>query len=104
VRLAIEAGVKIAFGTDTGVGPHGSNGEELLLLNQLGMEPLECVRSATTVAADTIGTPDAGRLDEGAWGDLIGVPGDPLQNLELLARRDNVRLVIKGGVTVKEVA
>jgi len=101
IRQAIESGVKIAFGTDTGVGPHGSNGEEFLLMNQLGMEPIDCIRSATTIAADTIGMTGVGRLEPGAWGDLIGVPGDPLADLSLLAKPENVHLVIKGGAVVK---
>lgn len=102
VRRAIEAGVIVAFGTDTGVGPHGSMGEEFLLLNQLGMDPLACVRSATTVAAEVVGWKGrVGTLAPGAFGDLIGVPGDPLANLELLARAENVKLVVKGGQVVK---
>ena len=102
IRKAIEARVKIAFGTDTGVGPHGTNGEELLLLRELGMEPLDCIRSATLVAADTIGLEGrAGCLDVGAFGDLVGVAGDPLEDLETLARADGVALVVKGGEVVK---
>jgi imidazolonepropionase-like amidohydrolase len=101
IRMAIEAGVKIAFGTDTGVGPHGSNGEEFLLMQQLGMTPIDCIRSATTVAAQTIGMKGVGTLAPGSWGDLIGVPGDPLADLALLSKPDNVRLVMKGGDVVK---
>jgi imidazolonepropionase-like amidohydrolase len=101
IRQAIESGVKIAFGTDTGVGPHGSNGEEFLLMRELGMEPLDCVRAATTVAAETIGMKGVGKLEPGSWGDVIGVPGDPVANLELIARPDNVKLVVKGGEVVK---
>ncbi len=102
IKMAIEAGVRIAFGTDTGVGPHGSNGEEFLLLNQLGMEPLDCLRSATTVAAETIGWKGkVGTLEPGAWADLVGVPGDPLQDLNLVAKAENVQLVVKGGEVVK---
>src|SRR6266851_1949378 len=82
IRMAIEAGVKIAFGTDTGVGPHGTNGEEFLLMRQLGMKGV-------------------GRLEPGSWGDLIGVPGDPLADLKLLADSANVHLVVKGGDPVK---
>lgn len=102
IKLAIDSGVKIAFGTDTGVGPHGSNGEEFLLMRELGMEPLDCIRSATTVAAETIGMKGVGNLDPGSWGDLIGVPGDPVANLELLAKPENVKLVMKGGEVVKK--
>ena len=101
IRHAIEAGVKIAFGTDTGVGPHGTNGEEFLLMYELGMEPIDCIRAATTVAAETIGMPGVGQLKEGWWADLIGVPGDPLADLTLLAKPDNVHLVVKGGEVVK---
>jgi imidazolonepropionase-like amidohydrolase len=101
IRMAVEAGVKIAFGTDTGVGPHGSNGEEFLLLQQLGMAPIDCVRSATTVAAQTIGMKGVGTLAPGSWGDLIGVAGDPLADLTLLSKPDNMHLVMKGGDVVK---
>lgn len=103
VRMAIEAGVKIAYGTDSGVGPHGSNGEELLVLNELGLSPLDCIRSATLVAAEVIGLEGrVGTLAPGAWADLIGVAGDPLTDLSLLARPENVELVVKGGVAFKE--
>jgi imidazolonepropionase-like amidohydrolase len=102
VRLAIESGVDVAFGTDTGVGPHGSNGEEFLLLHELGMSAADCLRSATTLAARVVGWEgQAGTLAPGAFGDVIGVPGDPLEDLELVARPDNVRLVVKGGEVVK---
>jgi imidazolonepropionase-like amidohydrolase len=101
VRKAIEAGVRIAFGTDTGVGPHGTMGEEFLLMNQLGMEPLNCVRSATSVAAEVIGLEGAGSLAAGSFGDVIGVPGNPIEDLNLVAKPENVRLVVKGGAVVK---
>jgi imidazolonepropionase-like amidohydrolase len=101
IRMAVEAGVKIAFGTDTGVGPHGSNGEEFLLMEQLGMKPIDCIRSATMVAAQTIGMKGVGTLAPGSWGDLIGVQGDPVADLTLLSKPDNVRLVMKGGDVVK---
>jgi len=101
IRMAVEAGVTIAFGTDTGVGPHGSNGEEFLLMQQVGMEPLDCIRSATTVAAQTIGMKGVGSLAPGSWGDLIGVEGDPLADLKLVAEAGNVQLVVKGGEVVK---
>jgi len=101
IRMAVEAGVKIAFGTDTGVGPHGTNGEEFLLMQKLGMAPIDCIRSATTVAAKTIGMKGVGSLIPGSWGDLIGVAGDPLRDLNLLAEPANINLVVKGGEVVK---
>jgi imidazolonepropionase-like amidohydrolase len=85
-----------------GVGPHGLNGEEFLLMRELGMEPLDCIRSATTLAAETIGMTGVGSLEPGSWGDLIGVPGDPVANLELLSKPENVKLVVKGGDVVKQ--
>lgn len=102
VRKAIEAGVRIAFGTDTGVGPHGTMGEEFLLMNQLGMAPVDCLRSATSVAAEVIGLTGAGSLAPGSFGDVIGVPGNPLDDLNLVARPDNVKLVVKGGKVFKK--
>ena len=101
IKLAIESGVTIAFGTDTGVGPHGSNGEEFLLMRELGMEPIDCIRAATNIAAETIGMKGVGTIAAGSWGDLIGVLGDPVANLELLAKPANVKLVMKGGEVVK---
>src|SRR5215813_15088331 len=102
VRRAIDGGVTVAFGTDAGVGPHGTNGEEFLALRELGMSPPDCIRSATTVAANVLDlTGRAGSLAEGAFGDLVGVPGDPVENLELLARRETIHLVVKGGDVVK---
>jgi len=102
IRRAIEAGVTVAFGTDSGVGPHGTNGEELLLMRELGMAPADCIRSATTVAAEVLDLAGrVGTLAEGAFGDLIGVPGDPAADLSLLAGAETVRLVMKGGEVVK---
>lgn len=101
-RRAVEAGVRIGFGTDTGVGPHGSNGEELLLMRESGVSPAGCIRSATVDAARVLRWEGrVGTLAPGAFGDLVGVPGDPVANLELLARPENVKLVIKGGAVVK---
>ena len=105
IRRAMEAGVVVAFGTDSGVGPHGSNGEELLLMRDLGMTPEDCIRSATTVAARVLGLEDrVGTLAEGAFADLIGVAGDPLEDLAVLASAGQVRLVVKGGEVVKRPA
>ena len=103
VTRAIEAGVTVALGTDSGIGPHGGNGEELLLLQEAGLSPLDCVRAATSVAADVIGlSGQAGTLRAGAFGDVIGVRGDPLDDLAALAAPENVRVVVKGGAVVKQ--
>jgi imidazolonepropionase-like amidohydrolase len=103
IRRAVGAGVRIGFGTDTGVGPHGSNGEELLLLQRQGMTPEQALRAATSVAAWVLNLEGTvGTLAAGAFGDVIGVPGDPTTNLELAARAESVQLVVKGGEAVKE--
>lgn len=96
------AGVRIAFGTDTGVGPHGTMGEELLLMNRAGMEPLDCVRAATCGAARALGLEgEVGTIADGARADLVGVAGNPLDDLGLLATPQNIALVMKGGTVVK---
>jgi imidazolonepropionase-like amidohydrolase len=102
ISRAVRAGVKVAFGTDTGVGPHGSNGEEFARLVEVGMSPMAAIRSATAVAAellrweDRIGTIVAGKL-----ADLIGVEGNPLDDIALLGQPARVGLVVRGGNVVK---
>ncbi len=72
-------------------------------MRDLGMKPIDCIRSATTVAAETIGMKGVGTLEPGAWGDVIGVPGDPVADLALLAKPENIQLVVKGGDVIKSV-
>lgn len=100
LRRAIRAGVKIAFGTDAGVYPHGQNAREFATLVDRGMTPIEAIRTATVNAADLLGLTDRGRIATGQLGDLIGVAGDPLQDIRIL---QDVRLVIKGGKVVRPV-
>ncbi|MEO3787420.1 amidohydrolase family protein [Actinocorallia sp. B10E7] len=94
VRKAIEAGVKIAVGTDAPAIPHGRNANELVALVERGMSPLEVLRAATVRAAELISVTDRGRLAEGLLADVIGVPGDPLEDITVT---QNVRFVMKGG-------
>jgi imidazolonepropionase-like amidohydrolase len=96
VKKAIAAGVKIAFGTDAGVFPHGENAREFALYVKLGMSPLEALRSATTRAADLIGTDDRGVIAAGKLADLVAVPGDPLADITATERVNWVMLA--GGV------
>ena len=91
---AIEAGVKIACGTDAPAIWHGRNAEELVVLVQRGMTPLQAIRAATTVSADLIDAPDLGRLAPGMLADIIGVPGAPLSDITATQR---VSFVMKGG-------
>ncbi|MBO0701947.1 MAG: amidohydrolase family protein [Candidatus Dormibacteraeota bacterium] len=102
-KKAVAAGVRVAFGTDTGVGPHGTNGEELLLMRDAGMDAATCIRAATTDAARVLRWEGrVGTLRRGAFGDVIGVAGDPREHLELLAGPKTIELVVKGGQVVKE--
>lgn len=94
-RRAHAGGVRIAFGTDSGVSAHGDNAREFALLVQAGMTPLEAVRAATVVAAEHLGIErEAGRLAPGFPADLIAVGGDPLTDVTELER---VRFVMRGG-------
>jgi imidazolonepropionase-like amidohydrolase len=97
-RRAIQAGVKIAVGTDAPVLPHGSNAREFSLLVELGMAPLEAIRAATLSAADLLATEDRGLIEPGRFADMIAVPGDPLRNIKVL---EDVRFVMQGGKVIK---
>jgi imidazolonepropionase-like amidohydrolase len=94
---AIAAGVKIAYGTDAAVYPHGQNARELDVLVRLGMSPIEALRSATVNAADLLGVDDRGEIAAGKLADLIAVPGNPLENVRVL---ENVRWLMLGGRVV----
>ncbi len=98
VRRAIAAGVKIAYGTDAAVYPHGLNARELATLVERGMEPIEALRAATLNAADLLGVTDRGSIAPGKLADLIAVQGDPLADLTALQR---VEFVMRGGEIVK---
>src|SRR5262249_47565611 len=96
---AYAAGVKIAFGTDTGVSPHGENAKEFVYMVEAGMPPLETIRAATLHAADLIGRKEQlGSVEPGFQADLIAVEGDPLKNVSFHQR---VRVAIKGGVVFR---
>ena len=98
VRRAIQAGVKIAFGTDAAVFPHGDNAKEFAALVERGLTPLEAIRSATLNAVDLLGVDDRGLIAPGRWADIIAVPGNPLEDVRAL---EDVRFVMKGGKVFK---
>ena len=99
-RKAVAAGVRLAYGTDSGVYPHGLNARQLPYLVRYGMTPAEAVRSATAVAAELMGWEDrVGRLTRGRAADLVAVEGDPLVDVAVLS---DVRFVMKGGLVVKD--
>ncbi|CAN7249739.1 amidohydrolase family protein [Brevundimonas sp. LjRoot202] len=94
-RRAHEGGVRIAFGTDSGVSAHGDNAQEFALLTRAGLTPLEAIQAATVGAAAHLGISDeAGRIAPGLPADLVAVSGDPLADVTELER---VRFVMKGG-------
>jgi imidazolonepropionase-like amidohydrolase len=98
-RKAHAAGVKMAFGTDAGVYPHGDNAKQFHYMVLYGMTPTEAIQAATSSAADLIGrSADVGSLTPGHFADLIAVPSDPLQRIETL---EHVDTVVKGGVLIK---
>ena len=99
-KRAIAAGVKFAFGTDAGVYPHGQNARQFALLVQhLGLSPIDAIRMDTVNAADLMGCSDrVGRAAPGYFADLIAVDGDPLTDVSELER---VHWVMKGGIVYR---
>lgn len=96
---AFANGVKVAFGTDAAVYPHGLNAHEFAVYVKLGMTPLQAIQTATVNASDLLGWSDkVGSVDAGKWADLIAVDGDPLLDITLL---QHVRFVMKGGTVIK---
>jgi imidazolonepropionase-like amidohydrolase len=99
VAHALQSGVKVAFGTDAAVYPHGLNAHEFAVMVKLGMTPLGSIQAATVNAADLLGWSDrVGTLEAGKFADLIAVDGDPLGDVRLL---ESVKFVMKGGEVVK---
>jgi imidazolonepropionase-like amidohydrolase len=99
VKKAIAAGVKVAFGTDAAVYPHGLNAGEFHVYVKLGMTPLAAIQTATINAADLLGwTKTVGTIDAGKWADLIAVDGDPTKDVTVL---EQVKFVMKGGAVYK---
>jgi imidazolonepropionase-like amidohydrolase len=95
---AVEAGVRIAFGTDSGTYPHGMNARQFASMVKYGMTPLEAIRSATVVAAELLGWRDrVGALEPGLFADLVAVEGDVMNDVDLLT---DVAFVMKGGRVV----
>jgi imidazolonepropionase-like amidohydrolase len=97
-RRAVEAGVKIAMGTDTGVGPHGGNARELGLMVENGMTPMQAIVASTSSAATLLHLDDRlGTLALGMLADILLVDGDPLANIRVLEEANRLALVLKGG-------
>ena len=99
-QKAVRAGVKMAFGTDAGVYPHGDNAKQFVTMVKWGMTPAQVLRTATFNSADLIGrSKDVGSIEPGKYADLVAVTGDPLQDISIM---QNVGFVMKGGVIYKD--
>lgn len=96
---AVKAGVKIAYGTDAGVFPHGLNAKQLSYLVRYGFTPMQAIESATINAADLLGWKEkTGSIETGKYADIIAVKENPLDNISSL---ENVFFVMKGGIVYK---
>lgn len=99
-RKAFEAGVRMAFGSDGAVYPHGDNGKQFSYMVEYGMTPMQAIQAATVHAAELIGWPDAvGAIEAGRFADIIAVEGNPLDDVAVL---EDVRFVMKGGKIYKD--
>ena len=99
-QRAYLAGVKIAFGTDQGVGPHGENAKEFIYMVEAGMPPMKAIQSATLGGAQLIGIEkEYGTVESGKVADLVAVPGDPLTDISVMTK---VSFVMKAGVVYKK--
>jgi imidazolonepropionase-like amidohydrolase len=99
-QKAVEAGVKVAFGTDAGVYPHGDNAKQFHYMVKYGLTPAQAIRAATSSAADLIDrAKDVGTLEPGKFADLIAVSANPLDKIEVL---EHVGFVMKGGKVYKD--
>jgi imidazolonepropionase-like amidohydrolase len=97
-RLAVERGVRIAMGTDTGVGPHGSNAEELERMVEGGMTPMQAIVATTRTAAECSSIAHlTGTLEVGKRADVLGVDGDPLSDIAVLQRKESLALIVSNG-------
>ena len=97
---AYKAGVKIAFGTDSAVSPHGKNAQEFIYMTEAGMPPMEAIQSATKVAAEAMKLDDTlGTIEAGKTADIIAVEGNPIQDIKIMM---DVKFVMKEGKVFKE--
>lgn len=98
-RAAVKAGVKMVFGTDAGIYPHGDNAKQFATMVEWGMTPMQAIQSATLNAGQALGrSNDVGAIAVGRFGDLVGVEGDPTVDVKLLQK---VKFVMKSGQVVR---
>jgi imidazolonepropionase-like amidohydrolase len=104
-RLAVERGVRVAMGTDTGVGPHGTNAEELERMVEGGMTPMQAIVATTKTAAECARIAHlTGTLEIGKRADILGVDGDPLADIRILQDKDRLALIVRDGQVFKPIA
>jgi imidazolonepropionase-like amidohydrolase len=102
-RMAVEAGVRIAMGTDAAVCPHGENARELGLMVDGGMTPMQALVAATKTASEAIHSDaEVGTLEPGKLADLLVVDGDPLSDVGVLANKDRLLVIMQGGRAHKD--
>jgi imidazolonepropionase-like amidohydrolase len=97
-RRAHQAGVKMVYGTDAGIFPHGKNARQFAVMVRYGMTPTQAIQSATINAADALGRTDIGAIETGRYADIVAVSGNPSQDVTLL---ESVAFVMKGGAVLK---
>jgi imidazolonepropionase-like amidohydrolase len=99
-RKAVNAGVKMSFGTDAGVCPYGTSGKQFAFMVKYGMTPMQAIQAATSSAADLLGhSSEIGSIKPGKFADIIAVSGDPLADVSTL---ENVKFVMKDGKIYKQ--
>jgi imidazolonepropionase-like amidohydrolase len=104
ITRAIAAGLRIAMGTDSGVGPHGHNAEELERMVECGMAPMQAIVASTKVAAECAHIQsEVGTLEPGKLADLLIIDGDPLADITILQRKEKLALIMQRGRPHKNV-
>jgi imidazolonepropionase-like amidohydrolase len=99
-KKALKAGVKMVYGTDAGVYPHGDNAKQFAVMVRYGATPLQAIQAATVTAAEALGqTKDVGQVAVGRYGDMIAVGGDPLADVTVL---EKPVFVMKGGAVIRQ--
>ena len=101
IKVAYEEGVNIVMGTDSGVIPHGHNLKELVNLVDIGMSPKQAISAGTIKAAEFLGKDDIGSINEGKCADIIFLENNPLVDIEILTKPENIVGVIQDGREVK---
>jgi imidazolonepropionase-like amidohydrolase len=105
IAHAIESGVRVAMGTDSGVGRHGSNAEELQLMVECGMTPMQAIVATTKTASECVHMQDdVGTLEPGKYADLLIIDGDPLDDIKILQEPSRIALIMQGGRVHKDLA